>query len=464
MLIFFHALVGGARRVMRPSAPPGLLLLALSAALFVPSRHAAAQDPPGAHAVPSWFWWAAQWNTIGQGHGSFPAQYSGPNSLRAGAEFDVSAVETLYTGARLAPHLDLLFDLESAGGKGISDALGLAGYTNLDVVRNPDLGPAPYIARFLLHWSWNLSGGSETVAPSYLSLARRQSSRRFECYLGKFSLADFFDTNSVGSDSHLQFLNWTVDNDGAYDYAADTRGYTFGFDLEYHSGAWAARFAEALMPKVANGLALDWDLARAHSENFELERAYGHRHGGTLRLLAYLNHARMGSYAQALAAWRAGQAPVPDITASRKAGRHKYGFGLNWEQRLPAQVRIFGRAGWNDGHNESFVYTEAENTLEFGGDWGGEAWRRPGDKIGLALASNGLGALHRAYLQAGGLGFLLGDGALEYRREQIVEAYYTAHVWRGIFVSADGQNIHDPGYNHARGPLTVWSGRLHVDF
>ncbi|HZT72239.1 MAG TPA: carbohydrate porin [Terriglobales bacterium] len=464
MLFFIPTLLGGARRrVLRPSAPPGLWAAVLLA-LLVGAPRARAQDAAGAASLPDWFWWAAQWNLIGQGHGAFPAQYSGSNSLRNVSEFDVSSVETFYSGFRVAPDFDLLLDVESAGGKGISSALGLAGYTNLDVVRSPDLGPTPYVARALLHWTWNLSPAREDAAPSYLSLARRQAPRRLEFYAGKFSLADFFDTNAVGSDSHLQFLNWAVDNDAAYDYAADTRGYTLGAYAEYDDGPWQTRFAEALMPKVANGLSLDWELSRARSENFELDRNYGRQHGGTVRLLAYLNHARMGSYGEALAQWRAGLVSKPDITKTRAPGRHKYGFGMNWEQRLPAALRLFARAGWNDGHNESFVYTEAEDTAEAGGDWAGVQWRRPQDKLGWAWVSNGLGALHRAYLAAGGLGFLLGDGALDYGREDILEAYYTVHLWRGLYAAADFQDIHNPGYNRARGPVAVWATRMHVDF
>lgn len=462
-MVFFtcsHA-ASARRRVVRPSAPPGRALIVLVMLLGLGLRGARAQDTASA---PGRFWWAAQWNVIGQGHGAFPALYSGANSLRDAGEFDVSSVETFYTGARLSPHLDLLFDVESAGGRGISDALGLAGFTNLDVVRNPSLGAAPYVARALLHWTWALSGAEETAAPNFLSLAPSRPARRLELYVGKFGLADFFDTNAAGSDSHLQFLNWTVDNNGAYDYAADTRGYTLGFYLEYDANAWTTRFAEALMPKVANGIALDWDLAHARAENLEIDRAYGRRLSGTVRVLAYLNHARMGSFAAALAAFRAGATPVPDITASRAPGRHKYGFGLNWDQNLPAQMRVFGRTGWNDGHNESFVYTEVENTVELGGDGAGRGWGRPQDKLGAAYVSNGLGALHRAYLAAGGLGFLLGDGALNYGREDIVEAYYTAHLWRGWYVSADLQDIHNPGYNRDRGPVVVPAGRVHVDF
>lgn len=434
------------------------------AASVAEAAGASAATSTGAPAGEGRFWWAGQWNVIGQGHGAFPAAYSGPNSLLNTPEFDTSTVETVYTGYRLRPNWDLLFDVESAGGSGISQALGLAGFTNLDVVRNPALGPAPYVARAMAHWTLSLGGGEEAQTPGFLGLARKVSARRLQVYAGKFSLVDFFDQNAVGSDSHLQFMNWTVDNDGAYDYAADTRGYTSGVYAELDWNAWTARFAEVFMPKVANGLAMQYNLARARATNFELDRGYGRRWGGTLRALGYVNRADMGNYAEAIAAFQSGETTRPDIVASRRPGRHKYGFGASWDQALPADARVFGRAGWNDGHNESFVYTEVDNTLEFGADWGGRVWRRPLDKLGAAWVSNGISAGHREYLALGGLGFLLGDGGLTYGRERIVETYYTAHVWRGVYASGDAQAIRSPGYNRARGPALVTAARLHVDF
>ena len=194
-----------------------------------------------------------------------------------------------------------------------------------------------------------------------LHLATSLPARRIEFRLGKFGMADFFDLNTWGSDSHLQFLNWTVDDNGAYDYAANTRGYADGAPIEYDDHWWSVRFAEALMPKVANGIHLDADIARARAENLEFEargKLIAHR-AGTVRLLTYLNHANMGNYREAIDDYLAGpKTSPPDITSTRRRGRHKYGFGLNFEQEITSQVGVFGRLGWSDGHNESFAYTE----------------------------------------------------------------------------------------------------------
>ena len=137
--------------------------------------------------------------------------------------------------------------------------------------------------------------------------------------------------------------------------------------------------------------------------------------------------------------------------------------GLNFEQELTGRARLFGRAGWNDGRNESFAYTEVDNTFQIGGDYRGDRWRRPLDKVGAAFVSNGISPTHRTYLALGGLGFLLGDGALNYGHEKIIETYYTAHVRGGISLAVDYQHIVNPGYNRDRGPVGVWSIRIHFE-
>ncbi len=411
------------------------------------------------------YWFTIQANFIRQQQPSFYAKYSGPNSFDANAEHATSRVETLYTGFRVTQNLEFLFDLESAGGSGLSNALGIAGFPNLDVVRNPSLSENPYVARVMLHYTLPLSKEMVESARSPLGLAGHVPARRLEFRLGKLSTVDFFDLNSVGSDSHLQFMNWAVDNNGAYDYAADTRGYTYGLVIEYYDKWGAIRYGEMLMPTVANGLVLDWDIARAGGQNLEFEfhpQLLKHRQT-VVRALSYLNRANMGSYNEAILQDQDGQVATPDITLSRRQGRVKYGFGLNAEQELTDNLRVFGRLGWNNGATESFAYTEIDSTEEFGGDLRGKWWKRPRDKIGAAFVANEISPAHREYLALGGLGFLLGDGGLTYSPEKIFETYYTAHVWRGLSIAGDYQHIADPGYNAVRGPADVASIRLHFE-
>jgi high affinity Mn2+ porin len=420
------------------------------------------------HSETSRWWISGQGNIVFQWHPAFPAAYGGPNSLRNKAESATSKIYTLYLGYQLGRWTEVYLDMESAGGHGISDALGLAGATNLDVVRNPDLSQDPYVARLMIRQIIPLSDERVEADRDEFHLATSLPVRRIELRAGKFSVVDFVDLNSWGSDSHLQFLNWTTDNNGAYDYAANTRGYTDGALVEYDDHWFAARFVEGLMPKVANGINLDADVARARAENLELE-AHGsliaHR-GGAVRLLSYLNHADMGNYREAIEDFEHsdGEESAPDIVSTRRQERHKYGFGLNFEQEINSSLGVFGRVGWSDGRNESFAYTEVDRTAQIGAFSKGTTWHRDNDRAGITFVANGIVAAHQQYLALGGLGFLLGDGGLTYGPEKIVEGFYTAHLWRGLFASFDIQHINNPGYNMVRGPVTVPGLRFHFDF
>jgi high affinity Mn2+ porin len=447
-----------------------------------PAKLPAAPTPAGEaaptmfpHSETSHFYIAGQANIIFQADGPFHSPYEGTNSFIGRGEYKTSLLGTLYLGAQLRQHpkteTDALFNLESAGGRGLSEALGLAGFTNLDVVRNPNLGPVPYMARAQLHQTIGFSDKLVENPRTPFSLATEVPERRLEFYVGKMSLPDYFDINSIGSDSHLQFMNWTVDNNGAWDYAADTRGYTYAIVAEYDDKDWSARYALALMPTVANGIDLVWNLRQASGQNWEFElrkpllgsllRA---DRKGVVRVLSYVNHAHMGLYRDANNAFLSGKDPSPEITKHETYGAVKYGFALNAEQELTSDMRVFGRFGWNEGQHESFAYTELDQTVEYGGDYSGRAWSRPDDKLGLTFVSNAIKKDHQDYLKLGGLGFLLGDGKLNYAREDILEGYYNLHTWRGIYYALDLQYIDHPGYNKDRGPVLVESVRMHVDF
>ena len=421
------------------------------------------------HSDSSPFWISGQTNIIFQAHPPFHAAYSGDNSLSNAGEYKTSLLGTLFLGRqvpRTNRHTEFLLDIESTGGRGISQALGLAGFTNLDVVRNPNLSSKPYIARIEIHQIVPLSKETTEGSRGPLNLATEVPVRRLEFRVGKMSAPDSFDVNSVGSDSHLQFTNWTIDNNGAYDYAADTRGYTYGAVIEYQDRIWAVRYGLMLMPTVANGIDLDWNLRRARGENieFELRKGIWWRKPGAIRILSYVNHAHMGSYREAVEAFLAGEDAVPDITKHEHFGAVKYGFGFNTEQQITNNLRAFARFGWNEGQHESFAYTEVDQTVSAGGDYSGARWGRPHDKLGLAFVTNAISRDHQLYLKYGGKGFLLGDGNLRYGRENIVESYYNWHAWRGLFYALGVSYIANPGYNRDRGPVIVPSVRMHIDF
>jgi hypothetical protein len=432
------------------------------------------QDAPivsmAPHPEDSRYWISGQANIIIQGDLPFHSPYQGTNSFIGRGEYKTSLLGTLYTALRptrsIRYNTDLILDLESAGGRGLSEALGLAGFTNLDVVRNPTLSTVPYLARYEIHQVIGFTQQTTTQEPGPFALAPSVPLRRVEFRAGKLTLPDFFDVNGPGSDSHLQFMNWTVDNNGAWDYAADTRGYTVGAMAEYDDKQWSLRYGLFAMPIVANGIDMDWAFSRAHGHNgeFELRHSFVPKRKGTQRFLFYANRAHMGAYREAVEAFLAGTDKTPNITLHEHYGALKYGFGYNAEQEITENLRVFGRFGWNEGQHESFAYTEVDQTVEAGADYAGTRWHRPVDKIGLAVVSNAIKADHQEYLKLGGLGFLLGDGSLNYGRENIVESYYNYHAWRGLFYALDVQHIDNPGYNRDRGPAWVGSVRAHIDF
>lgn len=422
------------------------------------------------HSETAPYWISGQANIIFQAHPPFHSPYQGTNSLVGAGEYKTSLIGTLFLGYQ--PHkktrynTDFLVDFESAGGRGLSQALGLAGFTNIDVVRNPNLGSKPYLARGIVHQTIGLTDETTEQERGPFSLAKEVPVRRFELRVGKMSLPDVFDINSIGSDSHLQFTNWTVDNNGAWDYAADTRGYTVAAIVEYDDRDWSFRYGLAAMPTVANGINLDWALTRARGQNFEFElrKSLLHNHKGTTRILSFVNNAHMGSYREAVNAYLQGIDAKPTITAHEHFSAVKYGFGFNNEQEVTSSLRVFSRFGWNEGQHESFAYTEVDQTVELGADYNGSSWGRPVDKIGIAFVSNAIKRDHQNYLRLGGQGFLLGDGTLNYGRETIVESYYNLHAWRGLFYALGLSHINNPGYNSDRGPVWVPSVRMHVDF
>ncbi|HWW16301.1 MAG TPA: carbohydrate porin [Candidatus Dormibacteraeota bacterium] len=471
LLAFWIAIAAGAAMAQQPDAPTAAKSAAPLQSDSAPDASPA--DPPPddstqamfPHFKDTRFWLSGQANFIFQTHPPFHAPYSGPNSLSPNYEKATSRVMTLYTGVRLNNSTELLVDIEEAGGAALSTGLGLAGDTDLDIVRNPSLSKAPYMARCIIHKVFALSSDKVENPRNFLSLFEELPRRRLELRFGKFSMPDFFDINTVGSDTHFQFTNWTIDNNGAYDYAADTRGYTVGLTADYEDRNWGFRFAEALMPKVANGIDLVWKPWQAHAENFEYELRRGliPKKPGMVRLLAFTNYANMGIYRDQIALAEQNHV-APNITNHPWHITRKYGFGINIEQNLTRYLTAFTRFGWDDGKTESFAYTEVDQTFAGGLGVNGAWWHRKQDRAGIAFVTNAIKKDHQNYLADGGLGFLLGDGKLNYGRENILETYYTVHVWRGIYLAPGFQHINDPGYNRDRGPVLVPAFRAHVEF
>ncbi|BDU71669.1 carbohydrate porin [Mesoterricola silvestris] len=399
-----------------------------------------------------------QATTVTQTHGAFPSPYQGPDSLRPVREEATSFTTTLMTGWRPLGGTELYLDLEGAAGKGVSSVLGMAGAPNGETYRVGNPGFRASVARVLVRQTFDLGGEARKVEDDAHQLAGPRSARRLVVHAGKFSVMDVFDANAYAHDPRTQFLNWTLMGHGAWDYPADTRGYTWGAAAELYWDDWAARWGRFAEPREANQLEMDPSLVRAHGDALEME--HDHSLGGlpgALRVMAFRNTARMGNYRESLA----GAVP-PDITSTRADGRTKSGWGLNAEQAVTPEAGLFARWSWSDGRTESWAFTEVDRSVSAGLSLRGAAWGRPQDRLGLAFVQNGLSADHRDYLAAGGLGFLLGDGRLTYGPERIAEATYALAVGRYLTASLDVQRCWNPGYNEDRGPVTLWALRLHL--
>ena len=174
------------------------------------------------------------------------------------------------------------------------------------------------------------------------------------------------------------------------------------------------------MPTIANGAQFDTHINKAYSINAEFVRQYVlFDREGKLHLIGFYNHAHMGNYQEAIDDAEIDH-NTPDIISTRSYCS-KYGFALSVEQPLSETVGMFSRLSWNDGRTETFVFTEIDRSFNVGVNVRGDSWKRSDDNAGLAVVVNGLSNDHRDYLAAGGYGFLIGDGRLNYGLEQIVE-------------------------------------------
>ena len=387
-------------------------------------------------------------------------------SLVSHGDRELSQSYGVYGGACLTNQLAAYADVEMIRGGGISHASGVAAVTNGDVLRqgSVDLGHGPYIARLFARWTIPLPSITlDTVPATVDAMPELVSDRRVVISAGKLAATDIFDLNRYANATRTQFLDWVLFNNGAWDYAADTRGYSNGVAVAWINPRWALRAGSFQMPTFANGNRFDNDLANARGDNVEV--TVSAPDDAVIRLLGYVNHGRMGRYAVATAL-AAAHGTKPNIAADDAPGRTKYGAAANVEIPIAdgGNTGAFARVGWNDGHNESFVFTESDRHLSSGVQVAGSHWRRIGDVFGVALAADGLSHDHRAYLAAGGNGFLLGDGALRYGRELLTELYYGAHIGPFVTLSPDLIRIANPGYNRDRGPALVLSGRANVSY
>lgn len=393
---------------------------------------------------------------------SFTGGYDGPNSLGGNSQRQNSQTSTLYLGIRILPNGVLYINPEVAGGSGLSGALGMAGSSNGETFRIGNPSPTLYCGRFYYLHTFNLGKKSAYLAEDANQLGDFQSPKNIKIALGKFCLGDFFDNNNYSNSPRTQFLNWSAMNNGAWDYAADVRGYTYAASAMFESETWSSRIAATALPTSANGPDLNLKIKNNYSLNVEIQRNYTiNKNPGSIRLLGFVNHTNMGSYRQVI------ENPIQynySIINTRLSGRNKYGVGLNIEQSITSSISAFGRLGWNDGKTETWCFTEIDKTALLGVSINGTGWNRSSDVLGIATMVNGLSAPHRNYIAMGGLGFILGDGKLNYKPEGIFEIYYSSKPsYLPIWITADYQFCVNPGYNADKGPVHIFSIRTHIE-
>ncbi len=405
-----------------------------------------------------------QATSIGQTHGTFNAPYTGPLSLQDYRENDVSLTTTLFFDTRLTQNLQLVFNPEIAGGRGFSGVNGLANPSNGELPRVASATPKPYIARLYLTYDFGFGAEKEHVESDANQLAGDRPLVRYTITAGRFSLTDFFDNNDYTHDPRSQFMAWAVMYNGAWDYPADTRGYTWGWVHEFHTRNWSVRYANAAEPTVANGGRFDRRLLVDLGTVFEGERRYAlGKHPGTLRVLEYFNHTHSGSYAAAI---KLGEetGTTPNINDVKQFGALKYGTGVNLQQEAAKDIGFFMRLGWNDGKTQDFAFTAIDRLASGGISVKGTKWKRKDDVFGTSFTASGASGVHAVYLAQGGLDFLIGDGKLNYAPEYVWETYYSARLFPGFFATVDVQHDNNLAFNHDRGPVWIESLRLHMEF
>lgn len=403
-----------------------------------------------------------QATVIPQAHLRFSAAYTGDKSMLTSESPKVSLTTTLFIGRRLWKHATVYFNPEVSGGSGLSKTQGVAGYPNGETFRIGSTQPKLYLARLYLEQKFALSRKTEQTEDNINQLANTSPLKYLSLRAGKFSLSDFFDNNTYSHDPRTQFFNWSLMSAGAWDYPANTRGYTVGAVAEYHAPGLAVRAAVTQVPKESNGPDLHAFTTQAYGTVAEIEKTIPlvEKQQIILRLAGFYNVADMGNYNEAVA--KVMPLITPDVTETRKEGRTKSGFYLNAEYNRP-NGGYFMRFSMNDGKNETWAFTEIDRSLAAGISFNGSKWKRSNDQWGIAVVTNSISKPHSSYLSSGGYGFIIGDGKLNYHAESIAEAYYSfSLVKKHLFISPDYQFILHPAYNLDRGPIHVFGVRFHV--
>jgi high affinity Mn2+ porin len=397
---------------------------------------------------------------LGQGYPAFRAPYTGTNSLTPARQYQATWSNSLYLNARLWEGGEVYYNPELLQGFGLSDTVGLAGFSSGEAQKSNFPYPHYNTSRLYVRQTFGFGGEQEELASGQLQLPGKVDVNRLTLQAGKFSVGDIFDGNAYAKDTRKDFINWSIWAPGAFDYAADKLGLTYGMTAELNQKNWALRGGYFLMGAVSNSNNFDTQVFRRGQYVAELETRYSlFSRPGKLRTIGWVSSANSGSYRDTL------NDPALNLDiAQTRTGRPKYGYVFNVEQSVTDDIGLFGRWSWNNGKTEIMSFTDIDASLSGGTSIKGTKWGRPDDVIGIGGAINALSRDHRDFIAAGGLGPLIGDGQLNYRKERILETYYAYAVTKQITVTADYQFVTNPAYNADRGPVHVFSGRLHGEF
>jgi high affinity Mn2+ porin len=395
-----------------------------------------------------------------QGYGPFRSPYQGPNSFTPNAQTRNTWSNSAFLGVRLWQGGELYYNPELLQGFGLHDTTGAAGYPSGEAQKSNFPYPHYNTSRLFLRQTFGFGGEQEKLEGGPNQLSGMADISRLTVQVGKFAVTDVFDGNAYAKDTRKDFMNWALWAPGAFDYSADKVGLTYGATAELNQKQWALRFGYFLMPAESNANNFDTHVFERGSYVAEVETRWSlFSRPGKLRSIIWLNSVFSGSYRETLD----DPALNLDITQTRR-GRIKYGYAFNVEQSITDDVGVFGRWSWNEGKTEIMAFTDIDDSLSFGASIKGTKWGRAKDVVGIGVATNGLSQDHRDFLAAGGLGLLVGDGRLNYQRENILEAYYAFAVNDALTLTFDYQFFVNPAYNADRGPISIFSGRLHAEF
>lgn len=403
-----------------------------------------------------------QFTNVTQYHPRFTSPYRGPNSLDPGNRGNETIDLTLFLGVRLWDGGEFYANPEVDQGFGLSNTLGVAGFPSGEAYKVGRANPYVRLHRAFFRQTFGLGGEVQTIEPDANQLGGTRLADNVTLTIGKFSATDIFDTNSFAHDPKKDFLNWAIIDAGAFDYTADAWGYTYGAAAEWTQSWWTLRGGVFDLSRIPNTTRLQRNFSQFSviSEAEERHELFGQP--GKVKITGFVNYGRMAKYADAIRA-AAGTSNVPDVAAVRRY-MTRPGFVVNFEQQITSDLGVFARLSFNDGTKEAFEFTEINRSISVGISVKGDLWRRPNDVYGLAGVVNALSDDARKYFVAGGNGILIGDGALTYGLEQIIETYYNFHVVDGVTLGFDYQFIQNPAYNQVRGPVSVLGGRIHVEF